>query len=269
MIPAGSGDSLDDADFSRFLERYSQEVLRWNSQFSLISRVEPERRLCSLVEQCLSALRALPAALGDLDAEAAAALLPEGPGASSPNSVRRLCMVDIGSGAGLPGLVWHRLLWERAGVLGPPPASWLIEPRGQRAWFLERCIDLLGLPGIRVLAAPWGEARLGPEVASIGSREGSAWPGAWNSSPPKTVWLLALMALRLSDRDIVRGWKAFVGGRDPLPGERLVVLRLRGGPPRSEAPDELALPDRAFWRWVPCGPSSRPSSLIVSLHGGR
>ena len=73
MIPTGSGDSLDDADFSRFLERYSQEVLRWNSQFSLISRVEPERRLCSLVEQCLSALRALPAALGDLDAEAAAA----------------------------------------------------------------------------------------------------------------------------------------------------------------------------------------------------
>jgi hypothetical protein len=269
VIPTGSSDSLGDADLSHFLEGYRQEVLRWNSQFSLISRVEPERRLSLLVEQCLSALRELPAALGDLDAEAAAALRFGNSGIGSPSGVRRLCLVDIGSGAGLPGLVWHRILWERAGVAGPAPVSWLIEPRGQRAWFLERCIDLFGLLGIRALAAPWGEARLGPEGEGIAPKDGAAQPAVRSESPPEPVWLLTLMALRLSDRDIVRGWRAFVGGRDPLPGERLVVLRLRSGPPRSEVPDELALPDRASWRWVPCGRSSRPSSLIVSLHGGR
>jgi hypothetical protein len=267
VILAGSGDSVNDADISGFLERYSQEVLRWNSQFSLISRVEPERRLSSLVEQCLSALRALPAALGDLDAEIAAALSPEGPAASSQHGVRRLRLVDIGSGAGLPGLVWHRILWERARARGLAPASWLIEPRGQRAWFLERCIDLLGLQGVHVLAAPWGEASLGLKPKETETQDGTAQP--IEGSQTNSVWLLTLMALRLSDRDIVRGWRTFVGGRNLLAGERLVILRLRGGPPRSEAPEELALPDRALWRWVPCGPSSRPFSLIVSLHRDR
>lgn len=267
MIPTGSGDSINDADLSRFLERYRQEVLRWNSQFSLISRVEPERRLSLLVEQCLSALRALPEALGDLDAEAAAAFSPAGPSASSQSGFWRLRLVDIGSGAGLPGLVWHRVLWERASARVSAPASWLIEPRGQRAWFLERCIDLLGLQGVRVLAAPWGEARLGRKLEETETRVGGEQ--SMGGSRAKSVWLLTLMALHLSDRDILRGWRTFVGERDLFADELLVILRLRGGPPHSEPPKELALPDRALWRWVPCGSPSRPFSLIVSLHRNR
>lgn len=257
-----------DAGFSRFLERYSQEVLRWNSQFSLISRVEPERRLCALLEQCRSALRVLPGVLGDLDTEAASALLPAGSVEGPPSDARRLFLVDIGSGAGLPGLIWHRLLWERAGGRGHTPASWLIEPRRRRAWFLERCIEQFGLQGVRVLVAPWGEARLGPKAGDDGFAGGLEQPRTPEASPPEAVWLLTLMALRLSDRDILRGWRAFVGRRNLLAGERLAILRLRAGPPQPEAPSGLALPDRALWRWVPSGSSSRPSSLIVSLYRG-
>lgn len=266
MIPVDGGESLADGDLSRFLERYSQEVLRWNSQFSLISRVAPESRLSSLLEQCLSALQALPGALGDLDAEAAAAVGPPGPAETAQSGQRRLRLVDIGSGAGLPGLVWHRILWERAAERGSALSSWLIEPRGQRAWFLARCIDLLGLEGIRVLAAPWGEARLGSKPEGAAPSDETAQPG--EESLGQAVWLLTLMALRLSDRDVVKGWRTFVGGRGLLAGERLVILRLRGGQPQSEAPEELALPDREFWRWVPCGIPARPFSLIVSLHQG-
>ena len=49
--------------------------------------------------------------------------------------------IDIGSGAGLPGLV--------AAILRPEPTV-LVEPRRRRADFLERCVARLGLTNVDV-----------------------------------------------------------------------------------------------------------------------
>src|ERR671936_70880 len=52
------------------------------------------------------------------------------------------CVLDIGSGAGLPGIV---LAIER-----PDLSITLIEPLLRRATFLQECVDMLGLPNVTV-----------------------------------------------------------------------------------------------------------------------
>lgn len=52
-------------------------------------------------------------------------------------------LVDLGSGAGLPGIVLALLL--------PDCDVTLLEPMLRRTVFLTECIDLLGLPNVRVL----------------------------------------------------------------------------------------------------------------------
>jgi 16S rRNA (guanine527-N7)-methyltransferase len=54
---------------------------------------------------------------------------------------------DIGSGAGLPGIV--------LAILGAKPMT-LVEPRKLRAQFLESAVASLGLQGVRVMQCPIG-----------------------------------------------------------------------------------------------------------------
>jgi 16S rRNA (guanine527-N7)-methyltransferase len=99
------------------LERYFQELKKWNSRYNLVAQAE-DRQL--IETHFLDSLTLLPL----LDP------CPE-PG-----------LVDVGSGAGFPGLVLK--------IARPDLLVTLVEPRQKRTAFLRQVIRILGLPGIQV-----------------------------------------------------------------------------------------------------------------------
>ena len=58
-------------------------------------------------------------------------------------SIRRASILDVGSGGGIPGLIWA-ILWPEATVH-------LLEARGKKARFLEEAASRLGLDNVSVL----------------------------------------------------------------------------------------------------------------------
>lgn len=54
-------------------------------------------------------------------------------------------VLDLGSGAGLPGIVWA--------IARPDLTVTLVEPAARRTGFLEECVDELALDGVRVVRA--------------------------------------------------------------------------------------------------------------------
>ena len=179
----------------RKLALLARDILDWNARINLVSRVETGRRLAALIRQCRAGW--------DLARDDQG----QSPWFDS-------CLyVDLGSGAGLPGLVWA-LLREQAGHDG---ATILVEPRKRRAWFLRRAARRLDLPGVGVLAARWGE--VGLPVAGSGIHD----------------VMFSLKALRLDDRQILDGVVTAVSctGQGTTVPARVVILRFlapRGGP---------------------------------------
>lgn len=217
---------------------YRRELLRWNVHTNLVSRESPDQQVSLLIDQCAAAWRALATGLDAL-APAAAEDLARG----------SVGYVDIGSGGGFPGIPW--LL---AGMRVPPVVSCLVEPRARRAWFLERVVALAGLKGTGVLAARWGAEPLPIDRA--------ATPG---------TWILSLMALRLTDPQILSGWRRSVGGQGGGAAPRIVIARVRpatqAGPIPAALRAELSLPDDESCRLLPCGPAESGSSLLLSIYG--
>jgi hypothetical protein len=175
----------------RCLER---EILQWNRQINLVTRVDTAQQVSVLLAHCLEAWQLLARRLGDVAWFRSGAYL------------------DLGSGAGFPGLVWA-LARAAAGHSGPVT---LVEPRGKRAWFLRRTARLLGLEDVAVAEGRWGDPALG--VVGIG---------------PGPV-LLSLKALRLTDSEVLQGLQLVKGAAD-LPVEVMVVRFL--GPRDAAAAD--------------------------------
>jgi len=167
------------------LESYRDHLLRWNRQINLVSRQETEDRLDGLLGQCVGGHQVLDTWL-------------EGRGLGPAG--RPLCYFDLGSGGGLPGIVWHRL-WVAAGL---SPRTWLVEPREKRAWFLERAQGPEDGAGFGVLAGRWGEL---PVSA-----------GDWPDNP---LVVISLKALHLTDAEVLSGWDQTHAGE---PGEADVVI---------------------------------------------
>jgi hypothetical protein len=129
-----------------WLHDYAREVARWNASINLISRQDTGKRLALLVGQCLDAARQLTSAPAPLG------FAPEG----------ACAYFDLGSGAGLPGVVWHGHLVRQ----GCRATTWLVEPRDKRAWFLGR-VARQAPQEIHVLQGLWGDvATPEPLVAS-------------------------------------------------------------------------------------------------------
>ena len=152
------------------LDLYRSKVLRWNKQINLIGRSDPEATLDNLITHCRAALDALIVQRQEFF-----------------NTPQTFLYCDIGSGAGLPGVVWHTMLTDA----GHRPRSFLIERRNKRAWFLERVTGQLGLIDLAVIAKRWGDAHLPSRHAS------EAWP-------PEDI-LLSIKALRISDAEVLGG----------------------------------------------------------------
>ncbi len=290
------------------LARYREEVLRWNEQTNLISRVNPVREWERLIAQSLAALAVLPAALGHWDEGAAAAVGGAGFGTSG---FIRLRYVDVGSGVGVPGLAWHLLM---TGAWGPreegaararapgraepadrgdggiAPVTTLVEARAKRAWFIDRCVRELKLESARSEHARWGESQgflaAGPRDARATAEEnhggGSAAPPSSDRQPQeqvrseRTLWLISLKALRLTDPEILRGWRLATLTQNLPERDALVIARLRGpdpgassGRPGEDLRRELALPDEKVSRIFTCEEGSElPGTLQISFYRG-
>ena len=102
-------------------ETYYRELADWNQRVNLTAIVEYEE---VQVRHFLDSLTVLKA-------------LPDGP----PTSLR---IVDVGAGAGFPGLPLKLAFPEIHLVL--------VESVGKKARFLEHLVDVLGLSGVEVLA---------------------------------------------------------------------------------------------------------------------
>lgn len=222
-------------DFAGAMEVYRREVLRWNTQINLVSRRDTEGQFDALVDQCDSAL---------------AALLAEAPELGSA----RLLYCDLGSGGGLPGVVWHRRLAEGR----PNLAAWLVEPREKRAWFLQRTARFLGEPLFEVACARWNEV--------VGPVETAA-----------DACLVSLKALRLTDSEVLAGLETLCGPRESFPA-RVVIARFHPGD-ETLTPvlaDELRIlgEGRRIGPWSAAGAAVvpvpegayPPAALVVSRH---
>jgi 16S rRNA (guanine527-N7)-methyltransferase len=82
--------------------------------------------------------------------------------------------LDLGSGAGLPGIV--------VAIARPSLQVGLVEPRRRRAAFLELAVERLGLQNVAVLALPAG--RLEVEVDICFARALAALSEAWELARP-------------------------------------------------------------------------------------
>lgn len=229
------------------LRRYKDEVMRWNAGFSLVSRVATLDRLDNLVAESVSSYEALMESV-----------LPAAE-SSFPGPAAAYHYADLGSGAGIPGLVWHLLSGELGFGGREHVGSILVEPRHKRAWFLERAIEVMGLRDIRV-----GEDQWGPRTALCG-----------DDLPASMTGVVTMKALRLTDEEVIAGWRRY--RRDVRAADdSLVICRLHGrsrgldddlrGRLRLPAAGSGGCPGTPRACLFPVGGDSRPWSLLVSLY---
>jgi|GEM_PF-3313482 len=103
--------SIDPHDLARYLDA----VLEWNARIPLVSRANPTAVIARLALQSIAMYGVVLVALG--------------------RAPRRV--LDLGSGAGFPGLVWA--------LANPPQRTVLVERRARKAAFLERMVRVLGV----------------------------------------------------------------------------------------------------------------------------
>lgn len=142
---AALGLSIADPQVDALID-YLALLAKWNAVYNLTAIRDPQ---AMLVQHLLDSL----AIVAPLEARA-----PHGRPAPYP------CVVDVGSGGGLPGIVLA-IVWPQASIH-------LVEPVGKKAAFLRQCAMELGLGGVRVHArrveelTPWDLASpAGHEVA--------------------------------------------------------------------------------------------------------
>jgi 16S rRNA (guanine(527)-N(7))-methyltransferase RsmG len=134
-------------------------------------------------------------------------------------------VVDIGSGAGLPGIP--------LAILRPDLDIVLVEPRHRRAGFLERTVMQLGLKQTRVVMASLDAfVRSRPEpLFSVGVSRAVSW------TPPMVKLLEEIMT---PEGDFIRFGDPGLG----LPGIRVVPIE-------SESPRAIQIWPRSTWAELP------------------
>ena len=109
-------------------EQYTDDLLAWNQRFNLTAVTDREQ---VEVRHYLDSLALLPA-LATLEGVSVPVLLGRG-----------LRAVDVGAGAGLPGLAL-RILWPRLKLS-------LIEATGKKVRFMEHVVQQLGLTDVQLV----------------------------------------------------------------------------------------------------------------------
>ncbi len=189
------GIELSDTQVAAF-QRFQEELLAWNQRMNLTSITDPAEIETKHFLDSLSCLLALPR----IDGRPLAAWL-----ASSPRAV------DIGAGAGLPGLAL-KIAW-------PSLRLTLLEATGKKCRFMQHVVDTLGLADVTVVQA---------RAEDFGQRAGRL---AFNLALARAVSRLptlleyGLPLLKLG------GWLVIQKGREPqeeLAQSRLALQTLGG-----------------------------------------
>ena len=120
------------------LARYLNDIVSWNARIPLVSRISTIPVLMRLVRQ--SAL------LHDFVREIAGPNLPRG----------KVNVVDVGTGAGFPGVIW-KMVDQSAHVT-------LIERNQKKATFLQRVASTLGFSGLDIIERDAREISLQPAM---------------------------------------------------------------------------------------------------------
>ena len=191
------------------IESFRDEILRWNKQINLVSRQETGGRLDGLFGQCIGGFEPVWNKLtrqGD-------------------RAVSRIYYFDLGSGGGLPGVLWHILFSEKTTVtpeITRPVQTWLVEPREKRAWFLNRLNRIPQMPTFGVLRGRWGEVSFLDGVFSS--------PGLASSAV-----VISLKALHLDDSEVLGGLR----GAFSANSSSVDVLIVRYYPPAQKFDQDL------------------------------
>jgi 16S rRNA (guanine527-N7)-methyltransferase len=176
--------------------RYQEELLDWNQRMNLTAITDPAEIESKHFLDSLSCLLALPR----IDGRPLAAWL-----ASSPKAV------DIGAGAGLPGLAL-KIVW-------PGLRLTLLEATGKKCRFMQHVVDTLNLKDVTVVQA---------RAEDFGQRAGRI---AFDLALARAVSRLPTLleyGLPLLKRG---GWLVIQKGRDPqeeLAQSRLALQTLGG-----------------------------------------
>ncbi len=189
------GLELNDPQVAAF-GRFQEELLDWNQRMNLTSITDPAEIEVKHFLDSLSCLLALP----QIDGRPIANWL-----ATSPKAV------DIGSGAGLPGLAL-KIVW-------PGLRLTLLEATAKKCRFMQHVVDTLGLEGVTVVQA---------RAEDFGQHAGRiafdlALARAVSRLPTLLEYGLPLLKLG--------GWFVIQKGREPqeeLTGARLALQTLGG-----------------------------------------
>lgn len=202
---------------NNLIERYRAQLMRWNPQINLVSRQNTEQRVNDLLAQAEAgishALAYLPRVTEDPTLKDAL-----------------LNYFDLGSGGGIPGVVWHLWLHEN----GYDPATCLVEPREKRAWFLQKLTQIAGMPRFCSLCDRWGEDAGGEDSPCPGLARERLAPMTDRARP--LVILISLKALRLTDLQVLAGLERMAPYSIDRSG---MILISRYHPPGQELDAEL------------------------------
>ncbi|HEY8446170.1 MAG TPA: 16S rRNA (guanine(527)-N(7))-methyltransferase RsmG [Thermomicrobiales bacterium] len=200
------------------LIRYRDLLLEWNQRHNLTALTTPEEVDARLVAE---SLRLLPA----IDAYAR----------ERRDKTGRLRLIDIGSGAGVPGLI--------LAIARPDLFATLVEATGKKVAFLDAAIADLGLDNVRAI-----HARAEDLARDPAHRERYDLATARAVGPVPTLLELALPFLRVGGRALFP--KGPDLGTELAEGER--AAKTLGGQLLSAdlLPDDPAWPDLPVTRLV-------------------
>jgi 16S rRNA (guanine527-N7)-methyltransferase len=122
--------------------------------------------------------------------------------------------VDVGSGAGLPGIP--------LAIAGPARRWHLLEPRRQRAAFLEEVVRELGLANVEVLPLRAEEAALDPGLR--GAHQAATARAL--ASPARAVGLLRPLVAPGGIVAVFVGERAEIPPEAEVPSEGIAIVRV-------------------------------------------
>jgi 16S rRNA (guanine527-N7)-methyltransferase len=189
---------LPDAAIGKLLD-YLALLSKWNAVYNLTAVREPRAMLTQhlldslAIVAPLAARGAAPGNGGESTAAESTGAEGQPPGSDAPYR----CVVDVGSGGGLPGIVLA-IVWPRTRIH-------LVEPVGKKAAFLRQCTVELALAHVEVHASRVEELQPGPALA------------------PDLILCRAFASL-----------PDFVSGIEALVGPSTLVAAMKGVVPRDE-----------------------------------
>ncbi len=229
-----------------FLLDFKSELLRWNRQISLVSRRGTRRIVDNLLYQSSAGFHVIwdyvDSFVDNKKNFPSGSSVGNSVGNSKCSPFDGVLYFDLGSGGGLPGVVWSYGLASK----GLKSRSFLVEPREKRAWFLDRVCGRFSSftsetdSSVNVIAGRWGDTH-------NQTFEDMKCP----------LILISLKALHLDDPCVLDGLASFFQN-SPLCGS-LIIARYYPGEQKLDTPLKRSL---GFPLDASAGGLNQPGSFV-------